>query len=67
LNFISENGNGEIKSRIDYIWILDNLADQLFYGDIISAHLTSQSDHACAIIEIETNIFEKQKPMLKKN
>ncbi|CAG8593436.1 7877_t:CDS:2, partial [Diversispora eburnea] len=56
---------GEIKSRIDYIWISDNLTDQLFYADIISAHLTSQSDHTHAIIEIETNIFEKQKPMLK--
>lgn len=65
LNFTWENGSGEIKSRIDYIWISDNLADQLFYADIISAHLTSQSDHACVIIEIETNIFEKLKPMLE--
>ncbi|CAG8466305.1 4543_t:CDS:2 [Diversispora eburnea] len=59
---ISKN-NRSTKPESSISRYLNN--NQLFYADIILAHLTSQSDRACAIIERETNIFEKQKPMLK--
>ncbi|CAG8460162.1 9521_t:CDS:2 [Diversispora eburnea] len=48
----------DIKSRIDQIWVSDNLADQLFCADIISKDLKSYSDHVYAMMKIEDNIFK---------
>ncbi|CAG8609400.1 11964_t:CDS:2, partial [Diversispora eburnea] len=61
LRFLDNNSIQEVKSRIDQIWVSDNLADQLFCADIIPSDLESHSDHACAIAEIEDNILKYTK------
>ncbi|CAG8634302.1 7721_t:CDS:1, partial [Diversispora eburnea] len=55
------NSTQEVKSRIDQIWVSDNLTDQLFCTDIIPSDLESQSNHACAIAEIEDNFLKYTK------
>ncbi|CAG8597642.1 5832_t:CDS:1, partial [Diversispora eburnea] len=52
------NSTQDIKSRIDQIWISDNLVDQLFCTDIIPTDLKSHSNNACVMMEIEDNIFK---------
>ncbi|CAG8584747.1 5947_t:CDS:2 [Diversispora eburnea] len=61
LNFSWRNYIQEVKSRIDQIWVSDNLADQLFCADIIPSDLEGHSDHACSIAEMEDNILKYTK------
>ncbi|CAG8668278.1 7388_t:CDS:2, partial [Diversispora eburnea] len=39
------NSTKEIKSRIDQIWVSDNLVDQLFCADIIPSDLESHTEN----------------------
>ncbi|CAG8662451.1 3914_t:CDS:1, partial [Diversispora eburnea] len=61
LNLSWKNSTQEVKSRIDQIWVSDNLAEQLFCADSIPSDLESHRDHACAIVEIEDNILKYTK------
>ncbi|CAG8568524.1 11663_t:CDS:2 [Diversispora eburnea] len=61
---IDRNSTQEVESRIDQIWVSDNLADLIFCVDIIPSDLESHSDYAYAIAEIEDIILKYTKSII---